>query len=101
MNILVFITVLLLISAAFAGLFWAMRRQRERMRERDLVFLQILVPKKESKADKETESEQFSTGKDFREVLGVMEHLFESLHGIYLSRIERLWMGQPFFSMEY
>ena len=71
------------------------------MRERDLVFLQILVPKKESKADKETESEQFSTGKDFREVLGVMEHLFESLHGIYLSRIERLWMGQPFFSMEY
>jgi len=101
MDILLVLIALVAVVGVIAGLLWISRRMLERKRERDLVFLQLLIPKKESKEDKEVESEKFSTGQDFREVLGVMEHLFEALHGIYESRIERLWRGQPFFSMEY
>ncbi len=78
-----------------------LRYRADRQRERDLVFLQILMPKKESKEDKEIESEQFSTGKDFREVLGVMDHLFQSLQSLYNHKSERFMKGQPFLSVEY
>ncbi|MFA7681757.1 MAG: type IV secretion system DNA-binding domain-containing protein [Candidatus Peribacteraceae bacterium] len=88
-------------ALAAMALLWLLQLRNEQHMERDLVFLQLLIPKKESKEDKERESEQFSTGRDFREVLGVMEHLFDSLHNINTSRIERLWRGQPFFSVEY
>ncbi len=90
----------LLVGSAYAVPWW-LRRQADLRRERDLVFLQLLVPKKESKEDKETESEQFSSGKDFREVLGVMDHLFQSLHSLYDGGWKRRFRGQPFFSVEY
>jgi hypothetical protein len=86
--------------AVWAVLIW-MQLREDRKRERDLVFLQLLVPKKESKEDKEVESEQFSTGKDFREVLGVMDHLFQSLHSLYNNRMNRFLKGQDFISVEY
>ncbi len=91
---------LLLVGAAYA-LAWLSRLHADHRREQDLVFLQLLVPKKESKEDKETESEQFSSGKDFREVLGVMDHLFQSLHSLYGGTWKRHFRGQPFFSVEY
>ncbi len=78
-----------------------LRWREDRKREQNLVFMQLLCPKKESKEDKEVESEQFSTGKDFREVLGVMDHFFQSLHGISSGRLSRHWRGQPFISVEY
>ncbi|MFH0770216.1 MAG: type IV secretory system conjugative DNA transfer family protein [Candidatus Peregrinibacteria bacterium] len=82
-------------------LFWFSRLACEYHAERDLVFMRFLVPKKESKEDKEIESEKFSTGQDFKEVLGVMEHLYESLHSMHRTRLNRWWLGQPFFSVEY
>ncbi len=91
---------LALILAVWTGLS-VLRFLADRKREHELVFMQLLMPKKESKEDKEVESEQFSTGKDFREVLGVMDHLFQSLHGIRSSRFSRLYKGQPFLSVEY
>ncbi len=78
-----------------------MRRSADHRREKDLVFLQVLVPKKESKEDKEVESEQFSSGKDFREVLGIMDHLYQSLHSLYSGKFKTLWRGRNFFSVEY
>jgi hypothetical protein len=87
--------------AALAGLLWLIRQSADRRRMEDLVFLQMLVPKKESKEDKEVESEQFSSGKDFREVLGVMDHLCQSLHGLWNGSMSRHWKGQNFFSLEY
>lgn len=78
-----------------------LRMHARKRREEDLVFLQILVPKKESKEDKEIESEQFSGSKDFREVLGVMDHLYQSLHSLYNGSFSRFWKGQEFFSLEY
>ena len=66
-----------------------------------MVFLQILVPKKESKEDKETESEKFSSAQDFKEVVGVMDHLYHSLYSIYNTKVSKWYKGQDFFSLEY
>ncbi|MDD4318726.1 MAG: type IV secretion system DNA-binding domain-containing protein [Candidatus Peribacteraceae bacterium] len=100
-DFLVTIGALLALGAGAWTLLWLLRLRADGARERDLVFLQLLVPKKESKEDKEVESEQFSTGKDFREVLGVTDHLFQSLHSIYNSRYSRFHRGQHFLSVEY
>jgi len=84
-----------------AGICTVLRLRADLAREESLVFLQLLVPIKESKEDKETESERYSSGQDFREVLGVMDHLYQSLYSIYDDSTSRAWQGQPFFSLEY
>jgi len=66
-----------------------------------MVFLKILVPQKESKEDRERESEAFSSGKDFKEVVGVMSQFFSSLHSIYGSTFADKIKGQEFLSLEY
>ena len=78
-----------------------LRLRADYRRERDLVFLQILMPKKESKEDKEQESEQYSSGKTFKDVLAVMDHLFQTLASIQVGGIKRWWKGSHFFSLEY
>jgi hypothetical protein len=98
-NLLTVIGMLAAICAALWALAWAMRWIAERRREEDMVFLQLLVPKKESREEKDSESEQF--GKDYKEVIGVMDHLYQSLHGLYNHSFSRYLHGQPFFSMEY
>ncbi len=97
---LVSIFLWLCLTVGLAGLYvlWS-RRSAERHRTEDLVFLQILVQKKESREEKEVESDQF--GKDFKEVIGVMDHLFASLHSIYDEHMSGVFHGQPFFSVEY
>ena len=82
----------------YAMLLW-MRWVHDRAREEDLVFLQLLVPKKETREEKEAETEQF--GKDYKEVIGVMDHLYQSLHGLYRGGVKRHWRGQEFLSVEY
>ena len=84
-----------------AVVLWALHTWHDRRRSEQLVFLQLTMPKKESKEDKEVESEQFSGTKDFREVLGVMDHLYQSLHSLYNKRLSRILRGQPYFSVEY
>ena len=102
MDILIYVAIgIAAIVGLVAGVLWVIRRVRDLQRCNDLVFLQVLVPIKESKEEKDTESERFSTGQDFKEVLGVMDHLYTSLHSIYSSRVRRFWRGQQFFSVEY
>lgn len=100
-QVLTLIGILLLIAAGVWGGLAFMRYLADRKRERQLVFLQVLMPKKESKEDKEQESEQFSTGKDFKEVLGIMDHLYQTLSSLKTGGIKRYWKGSPFFSVEY
>ena len=90
-----------LLAAGFLLALWIRRRYEDIVREEEMTFLQLLVPKKESKEDKETSSEQFSTGQDFKEVLGVMDHLYQSLYGIHNSRFSRFYKAQEFLSLEY
>lgn len=87
------------VSAVLWALAWLSRYVADRKREEDMVFLQLLVPKKESREDKESETEQF--GKDYKEVIGVMDHLYQSLHGLYNEHFNHHFRGQTFFSMEY
>lgn len=70
----------------------------DRRRELQLVFLQVTMARKESREDKQTESEE--KGKDFKEVVGVMDHLFQSLYAIYDHRFLRFFTGQEFLSVE-
>jgi hypothetical protein len=100
-NLLLALAACIGIGLALCGAVLSMRMIYDRRRERDLVFLQVVMPKKESKEDKELESEQFSSGRDFREVIGVMDHLFQSLSSIGSSKISTLWKGQNFLSLEY
>lgn len=95
------VAIVIALGFAVAGVLWALRYLADRRRERDLVFFQILMPKKESKEDKEQDSEQFSTGKDFKEVLGIMDHLYQTLNSLKSSSVRRYWRGSPFFSFEY
>jgi hypothetical protein len=71
----------------------------DRKREDDLIFLQLMVPKKESREEKDAQSDQL--GKDFKEVIGVMDHLFQSLHGMKSGSLKRYWKGQDYISLEY
>jgi len=67
-----------------------------------MVFLDIRVPKKESKEDRDVEGEQYSTQKDFKEISGgIMTQFFESLYSIYTGRWERIFKAQEFLSFEY
>ncbi len=71
-------------------------------RSLNMVFLQIRVPRKESKDDREVEGEQYSQQKDFKEIAcGVMSQLFESLHTVYNREISRIILAQDFLSFEY
>lgn len=89
------------IAVAIWFALWLMRKLKDRKRMEDLVFMQLLVPIKESKEDKETESERYSSTGDFKEVLGVMDHLHQSLYSIYNGEFDHYYKGQDFFSMEY
>lgn len=93
--------VLLSVTMITLCILWYLRVRSDWKREEDLVFLQILMPKKDSKEDKETENEQFTTGKTFKDVLGVMDHLYQTLASLCTSDLNRQWKGSPFFSLEY
>lgn len=57
-------------------IFWdVFRYVYQRFTEKDLVFMQITLPREDSPKDKEKEVE-----KDFRERIGIMEQLFRSLY---------------------
>lgn len=76
------------------------RARSNTARALDMVFLKVLIPRKESDKDKqETTSGQTSEG--FKEAIGVMEHFYTSLHSIYKSRLSAFLYGTDFISLEY
>ena len=58
--ILILIACIAIATAGILLTLKSLRQHNDRKREKQLVFLQILMPKKDSKEDKEQESEQFS-----------------------------------------
>lgn len=107
-DIMTFLSIFLLSIGGIIGvasitflLLFVYRRYRNYKQSMNMVFLRIWFPKKESKDDRERESEQYSASKDFKEVLGVMTHFYESLYSIYESRWRYNFIGQPILSFEY
>lgn len=98
-NFLNALVVAVALYAVFVLLLFIIRNASNRNRSMNMVFLKIVVPKKESKED--LERDQSAGAKDFKEVVGVGSHLFEALHSIYTKRLKRFFIGQDFFSLEY
>ena len=94
------VVAILLYVGAIVGKY-LMRSFFNKSRTMNMVFLKLMIPKKESKEDRETEREALSSQGDFKELVGVASHLFESLHSIYDSRFRSIFKGQDFFSVEY
>ncbi len=97
-----FLVSVLLAAALYAGfrfVRFVLHELKNRQRSLNMVFLKIMVPKKESKEDRD--QEQASGGKDFKETVGVASHLFEALHSIYTNGLKHYFIGQDFFSLEY
>ncbi len=92
---------LLLLTGSFWAFLRFLRRRADRKRSLSMTFLKIKIPKKESKEDKEKESEASGSNRDFKDSLGVMKQLFESLSALYNSNWQRRIYGQDFFSCEY
>ncbi len=67
----------------------------------DMVFLRIMIPKKESQQDREKEQAAFSAQKDFKMMAGVAAHLYESLHSIHTHDLKHYFIGQDYLSLEY
>ncbi|MEK7524741.1 MAG: type IV secretion system DNA-binding domain-containing protein [Patescibacteria group bacterium] len=82
-------------------LWWFLRARANRHRCLHMAFLKVLIPKKESKEDREKEGSSYASEKDFKETVGIMGHLFESLHAIYEEDFKYHIIGQDFFSLEY
>ncbi len=80
---------------------WRIRAHKNMERSLNMVFLQISVPIRDSKEDREREREEYSSGKSFKEVTDVMTHLFEAFHSIYQDDYIYKLTGQDFFSCEY
>ena len=90
-----------IVAVALLLLWWQIRLKKNLERSLSMVFLEIAIPIKDSKEDRERESEAFSSGKTFKEVTDWMTHLFEALHSVYEEDYKYLITGQDFFSCEY
>jgi len=80
---------------------WRIRSQFNLKRSLNMVFLRITVPIKDSKEDRERESEEYATGKSQKEVNDVMTHFYEAIHSIYDGYAINILKGENFFSCEY
>ncbi len=90
-------SVFIVLMVAWATILW-WRRKSDFERSINLTFLQVLIPKKESKEDQERERDQTS---EIRRVVGVGEHFLATLHGIYSSDLRKIFQNQDFLSLEY
>ena len=91
---------------AFLGLIaclavWHIRTKSDLRRSLNMVFLRVSVPIKDSKEDRERESEAFGGGKSQKEVNDVMTHFFEAIHTIYSGYAVNFLTNEDFFSCEY
>lgn len=68
-------------------------------RSLSMAFLKVQMAKKESK--EEQDLEQSSGAKDFKEAIGVMAQMFDSLHSIYSGDWKNKYTGEDFLSLEY
>ena len=74
----------------------SIRRKAEFLRSIDMVFLRVVIARKDSESDERRE-----TVKDFREQISIMEQLLASLKSLYSHSIKSWLLGQDYISLEY
>lgn len=97
-------TILLILAAVIAftlAVWFGIRMRYNRKRCLDMAFLRILVPKKESKEDREKEGGTYAAEKDLKEVLGIAAQFYEAVHSVHEEDFKYYIIGQDFFSLEY
>ncbi|PIS32413.1 hypothetical protein COT40_00140 [Candidatus Peregrinibacteria bacterium CG08_land_8_20_14_0_20_41_10] len=75
------------------------RKSKDLKRSLEMVFLRIMLPKKESEQDEKKETTV--QGQGFREVISVMEHLYSSLYSVSSKKRWNFLTGQDYLSLEY
>ena len=89
---------ILLLTGIGVAFVYLLRKKSDLNRSLNFVFLQIMIPKKESKEDMERERDQTS---EMRKVTGIGEHFFQTLYGIYSGEFSNRFTGEDFLSCEY
>jgi hypothetical protein len=89
-----FITSSVLIVLTF--FYVSIRRKIAFKRSIDMVFLRVIIARKDSDSDEKKE-----TVKDFREQISIMEQLFASLKSLYSHSVKGWLFGQEYLSLEY
>ncbi len=90
------ISILLSIFAILVIMFLYMKRRIDFRRSIDMVFLRVLIPKKESEQDERKE-----TTKDFKEQISLMEQLLASFKSLHSGGLKSKIFGQDYISLEY
>ncbi len=73
-----------------------MRRRTAMERSLGMVFLRVIIARKDSDSDEKKE-----TVKDFREQISIMEQLLASLKSLHSSAFKSWFFGQEYISLEY
>jgi hypothetical protein len=95
-----YIIVLLVLSLLVFLLVSFTRRKTNMSRALDMVFLKVLIPRKESDKDKQ-DSTSGMASEGFKEALGVMEQFYANMHGIGSGSLRSLLFGNEYISFEY
>ncbi|MDQ5968778.1 MAG: hypothetical protein QG561_963 [Patescibacteria group bacterium] len=77
-------------------IYWQIRRSIAMDRSLGMVFLCVIIARKDSDSDEKKE-----TVKDFREQISIMEQLFASLKSLHSSVFKSWFFGQEYLSLEY
>ncbi|PID70752.1 hypothetical protein CSB37_01550 [bacterium DOLZORAL124_38_8] len=74
-----------------------MKKKADFNRSANFIFLQIMIPKKESKEDRELEGAQI----DPKKQISIAEDFFKTLYGIYSGKFKNHFINEDFLSFEY
>ena len=83
----------------FSG-FYAFRYYCNFQRSMNMIFLQVKMPRIEDEKESQKEKDRYTSSQDFKEVVGIMEHLFDNLYTIFEEEVKYWFMGQDFLSFE-
>ncbi len=93
--------IVLLIVGTFFGTKWWLHHRADHHRSLNMTFLKIKIPKKESKEDRESESDSMGANRDFKDTTAIMKQFFEALGAIDDSTWRYHFFGNDFLSCEY
>lgn len=94
MSEFIYITIATVVVSAL--LYWNVRRRIATERSLGMVFLRVIIARKDSDAD-----EKKDTVKDFREQISIMEQLLASLKSLHSTTFKYWFFGQEYLSLEY
>jgi hypothetical protein len=97
-QIIYLISLLILISLGWWWFILSIRKKHNLKRSLNFSFLKVLIPKKDSKEDMERDRDQTS---EIKKVIGIAEHFYSALGGLYSGDLKNFFIDEDFLSLEY